>query len=358
MANDDSVAAAEVESFVADLFAAAGLSRAAGLRVADALVEADLSGRGSHGVLQADAYLARLVAGSMTAREVPEVVSETGGAIVLDAGDMEGHLAAEEAMRIGVERARACGVAAVAVRRGYHFGVAGRYVAQAAREGCVAFAMCNTKSVMAPPGGAERLVGTNPLAIGLPVEGEEPIVLDMATTAGTVGKIRFAESQGKEIPQGWATDEEGNETTDPKVALSGIMLPMSGHKGFGLSFVIDLLSGLLSGGGWGPTLGEIRGDLSKPYNASYLFIVLDISKFRALDEFLDKARQGAERVRNSRRAAGTERLMTPGEGSAETLARSGGQMALSPATAKALAARAEALGVAVPQFVRERAGIA
>jgi LDH2 family malate/lactate/ureidoglycolate dehydrogenase len=238
-------------------------------------------------------------------------------------------------------------VAAVAVRRGFHFGVAGRYVRMAAEAGCVALAMCNTKPVMAAPGGAEKLVGTNPLAIGLPVRGGAPIVFDMATTAGTIGRIRQALAAGEPIPDGWALDADGQPTTDAAAALKGFLLPAAGPKGFGLSFVIDLVSGLLASGGWGPTLGETGGDLSKPYNASYLFIALDIGHFRALEGFLEEARAGVERVHNSRKAAGTARLYVPGEQSAEALATHD-RVTIAPPVAAALAKRAEALGVPVP----------
>lgn len=336
--------------FVADLFIAGGFSPGAGQRIADALIEADLSGRGSHGVLQADNYLGRLMAGAMSTAEKPTVVSRSKGAIVLDAGSMEGHLAAEEALAIGIEAAREQGIAAVAVRRGQHTGVVGRYVRMAAEQGCVALAMGNTKPVMPAPGGAQRLVGTNPLAIGIPAS-EGPIVLDMATTAGTVGRIRQARAQGKPLPEGWATDAEGRPTTDPEAAMAGMLLPIGGAKGFALSFVIDLMAGLLSSGAWGDKLGQLDDDNSKPQVTSFLFIVLDVSHFRPLSEFVAEADEAIARVRNARRAPGVDRLYTPGERSAETLAQSGGMVNLAPAVAAALAARAKALGVAIPDFL-------
>lgn len=337
-------------SFVAQLFAAAGLSADAARRVSAALIEADLSGRGSHGVLQADGYLARLMAGAMSTDEKPEIVSETGGAVVLDAAGIEGHLAAEAAIGIAVSTAREQGVAAVAVRRGFHIGVAGRYARMAAEAGCAALVMCNTKPVMAAPGGAERLVGTNPLAVGIPSP-EGPMVLDMATSAGTFGRIRQARAAGQAIPQGWALDADGKPTTDPGAAMEGLLLPMAGFKGFGLSLAIDLLAGLFASGGWGPHLGELDDDLSKPQNGSYLFIALDVAHFRALDGFLEEAGSALERVRNSRLADGTARLFTPGERSAEALANNDGTIPVAAATAGALAARAKALGVAVPAFL-------
>jgi len=351
MANVHSLPADDMGDFVARLFAAAGLSTGAARRVSAALIEADLSGRGSHGVLQAEGYLARLMAGAMSTGEKPEVISEAGGAVVLDAARIEGHLAAEEGMAIAIAKAREQGVAAIAVRHGFHIGVAGRYARMAAEAGCAALVMCNTKPVMAAPGGAERLLGTNPLAIGIPASGG-PMVLDMATSAGTFGRIRHARATGQAIPEGWALDAEGRPTTDPRAAMEGLLLPMSGFKGFGLALAIDLLSGLFASGGWGGTLGELDDDLSKPQNASYLFITLDVAHFRGLDDFADGAEAALERIRNSRLADGTTRLFTPGERSAEALASNDGTIRVAASVVEALMARADALGVAVPAFLR------
>lgn len=337
-----------MRDFVAQLFHAAGLSSVAAARVAAALIEADMSGRASHGVLQAENYLARLVTGAMTVTEAPVPVSDNGGVIVLDAAHMQGHLAAEAAMCMAIERARQLGIATVAVRRGFHFGVAGRYVRMAAEAGCVGLAMCNTKPVMPAPGGAERLVGTNPLAIGLPQTGAAPIVLDMATTAGTVGRIRQALAAGKQVPPDWALDIEGRPTTDAATAMAGLLLPAGGAKGFGLSFMIDLLAGLLSGGAWGDGLGQMNDDATQPYNSSYLFIVMNIAHFLPLAGFQDQARTAAERVRASRRAPGVGRLFTPGEQSAEALASNTGTIPLAEPVVKTLVERAHLLGVPLP----------
>lgn len=343
--------------FVADLFEAAGLSAQAARRVTDALIEADLSGRGSHGVLQADRYLARLMSGAMSTAEKPHIVSESGGAVVLDAAYMEGHLAAEEAIAIGIAKARENGVAAVAVRNAQHMGVAGRYVRIAAEAGCAAIAMGNAKPVMPAPGGAERLVGTNPLAIGIPASGN-PIVMDMATTAGTFGRVREAHAAGQPLPEGWAVDAEGKPTIDPAAAMAGMLLPMGGAKGFALSFAIDLMAGPLSSGAWGDKLGEAGDDTTKPQVSSYLFIVLDIAHFRALPGFVEEADAAVRRVRQSKRASGVKRLYTPGERSAEALAKSNGMVKLAPAVAKALSEKARALGVAIPPALEGEASTA
>lgn len=299
--------------FVARLFAAAGLADAAARRAAEALVEADLQGKSSHGVLQAEAYLARLLAGSMSTAEAIEIVNDRGTMVLVDAKAMLGHLAAEQAMELAIGRARELGLALVAMRNGYHFGVAGRYAAMAARAGLVGLVMCNTRPTIPAPGAAEKLVGTNPIAIALPTAKEPHVVFDMATSAGSVGKIRQGLAAGKPIPEGWAVDAEGLPTTDPAAALRGFLLPAAGAKGFGLSLVIDLLCGALAGGGWGPHLGEMRGNLSLPYNGSSLFLAIDVSSLRPLADFTADTQAGAERVRRAKKAPGTDRLYTPGE---------------------------------------------
>src|SRR5690606_22252050 len=172
--------------FMAGLFAGAGFDPEAALRAAEALVEADLQGKGSHGVLQAEAYLARLLAGSMSAGDRIEVVTDSGTMLVADAKGILGHLAAEQAMELAIARASEHRLGLVAMRNGFHFGVAGRYALMAARAGCVGLVMCNTRPAIPAPGGAEKLVGTNLLAIALPTAEEPHIVFDIATSAGSV----------------------------------------------------------------------------------------------------------------------------------------------------------------------------
>lgn len=304
---------ADLVAFTTSLFTAAGLGAAAAARVAEALVEADLQGKGSHGVLQAEAYLDRLIAGSISTAEEIGIIRDGGTTVVVDARQMLGHLAAEQAMRLAVARAHEHGLALVAMRNGFHFGVAGRYAGMAAAAGCVGIVMCNTRPTMPAPGGVEKLTGTNPLAIALPTAEEPAIVLDIATSAGSVGRIRQALAAGRDIPDGWALAADGVPTNDPAEALNGFLQPAGGPKGFGLSLVIDLLCGTLAGGGWGPTLGEMRGDLTRPYNGSSLFFAIDVEAFRPLADVAAEVQAGADRVRKSKPAPGTERIYTPGE---------------------------------------------
>jgi LDH2 family malate/lactate/ureidoglycolate dehydrogenase len=295
------------------LFVAAGLSSAAAAHMADALVEADLEGVPSHGTLQAEMYIRRLRLGSISALEQPEVVVDRQAMAVLDAHHMFGHIAADHAIALAVTKAKSFGVGTVAVRHGFHFGTAGRYARKASEAGCIGIAMSNVRPLIPAPGGAERLVGNNPLAIAIPSAGTPPIVLDMAMSEAALAKIRVAQARGAAIPPTWAVTADGAPTTDPAEALSGMLQPTGGAKGFGLAFVIDLMCGLLSSGAWGDRVNGMYTDPAIPLDCAFLFIAIDVGHFRDLDGFKGEASAAADRVRASKRAPGVDRITVPGE---------------------------------------------
>ncbi len=247
-------------ALVARLFVAAGVPERSACAVAGALVDADLDGVASHGVMLVDMYLDRIRSGSVSAEEEAVVVSDRGVAVVLDARHALGQLTAGQAIKIAVERARRYGAGIVAVRHGFHFGTARRYATEAAKADCIGIVMCNTRPLMPAPGGAERIVGNNPIAIAVPSDGPIPIVLDMATSEAAMGKIRMAEKAGEAIPPTWAVKSDGSATTNATEAIAGMLLPSGGPKGFGLAFLIDLLCGLLSGGASGAAVQPLYGD--------------------------------------------------------------------------------------------------
>src|SRR5262249_11179840 len=199
--------------------------------VSDGLVEADLAGLASHGVMLTDMYLERLQKGSVSRAEAATVVSERQGAVVLDAGHALGQLTGAQAMAIAIDRARQFTTGIVPVRHGFHFGTAGRYAQQAADAGCLGIAMCHTPPLMPAPGGAERVVGNNPIATATPTAGEIPILLARATSEAAMGKTRMAEKSASAIPPTWAVTARGEPTTDPKEAIAGMLLPSGGAKG-------------------------------------------------------------------------------------------------------------------------------
>ncbi len=342
--------AAQLAAFIAKLFAATGLSSSAAENVAGGLVDADLEGLTSHGVMLVDMYIERLQNGSVSKETTAAVISERQGAVVLDAANALGQLTGDQAMYLAIDKARQFAAGVVAVRHGFHFGTASRYARQAANAGCIGIVMCNTRPLMPAPGGAERVVGNNPLAIAVPTDGEIPIVLDMATSQAAMGKIRMAEKAEEPIPSTWAVTAQGLPTTNPTEAIAGMLLPSGGPKGFGLSFLIDLLCGLLSQGASGAQVRPLYGDFSVPYDCSHLFIAIDVAHFCDVDWFRGQTASAAKRIRGGKRAPDITQLFTPGEPEWQRRDRSRGQVILEPTVVAMLQRYAERLGVQPTPF--------
>lgn len=344
------ITAADLAGFVADLLAAAGTPAREAALTAAALVDADLEGLPSHGVMLLPMYLERIAAGSVRPAQTGQIVSDTGSQIVLDAGNGLGHVVAEQAASLAVERASRHGLAAVAVRNAFHFGAAGRFARQMALNGCVGIVMSNTRPLLPAPGGAERVVGNNPLAIAVPA-GDEPIVLDLALSAGAMGKIRMAQAQGLAIPEGWAADAQGVPTTDPAAAITGLLLPAAGAKGFGLAVMIDLLCGGLSGGAIGNEVRPLYGAAAEPYGCAQFFLAVRVEGFRPQDAFEAAADRFAGTVRASRTAPGAPPARMPGDRAIAAHRHGDGTLSLAEATRAALRTAAETLAVPVPPFL-------
>ena len=340
------IPADRLAAFVASLFVAAGVPRAGATTVAEGLVDADLEGLHSHGVMLIDLYVERLRQGSVSTREAASVVSERDGAVVLDAGHALGQLTGQQAMAIAMDKAKTFAAGIVSVRHGFHFGAAGRYALQAASADCIGIAMCNTRPLMPAPGGGERVVGNNPLAIAIPTAGDIPIVLDMATSEAAMGKIRRAEKAGQAIPDTWAVTAAGAATTSPTEAIAGMLLPAGGAKGFGLSFMIDMLCGLLSQGASGAAVRPLYGDFAIPYDCSHLFIAIDVAHFGDPGWFRQHAAAAAERIRSGKRAPGVAQVFTPGEPEWRRRQRAAGHVSLDPPVVAMLRRYAGELGVA------------
>ncbi|MGE5089981.1 MAG: Ldh family oxidoreductase [Candidatus Levyibacteriota bacterium] len=340
----------QLGDLVAALLRAAGASDTAAAVTARALVDADRAGIPSHGAMLVPMYVERLRARSVSGASSGRVVSDRGGAIVIDAANALGQVTAQQAVRLLAERAPAHGLAAVAVRNAFHFGAAGYWADALAQAGLVGVAMSNTRPLMPAPGGAERVVGNNPVAIAVPAVGGTTVVFDMATSAGAMGKIRLAAARGSPIPEGWATDARGVPTTDAMEAIAGMLLPAGGAKGFGLAFMIDLLCGALSGGAIGEAVRPLFGNAQEAYGCAQLFIALDVAHFRDPQEFADAVTAAASRVRESAPAPGQARVAVPGDRAARARLANAETCPIAEETARALESLAATLGVANGQL--------
>ncbi|MFJ6662272.1 Ldh family oxidoreductase [Streptomyces sp. NPDC091377] len=313
MNNHISVSPDWLAAAVASVFTATGLSPAAAKTVAGSLVEADMRGTSSHGVMLVPMYVERLRKGSVATHETAEVVLDTGAITILDARNALGQLTGDQGMELAVSKARTYGLGAVTVRHAFHFGGAYRYARTAARAGCIGIVAANTRPLMPAPGGAAAVVGNNPLAVGFPANAGEPIVLDMAMSEAALGKIRLAEQENRPIPETWATDRDGTPTADPNAALKGLLLPAAGPKGYGLALVLDVLTGVLSGGSFGRGVQGLYADTSVPNDCAHFFLALDVTAFGDRAGFDQRVGELAEQITTSPKASGVERLLLPGQ---------------------------------------------
>lgn len=302
-----------LDQTVTAIFTALDFAPADAHSIAAALVDADLRGVRSHGVMLVPMYVERLLAGGVTRERQVEVLYDAGAALVVDALGGMGQLSSPQAVGLAIDRAGQFGIGLVSVRRAHHFGAASRWAMQAAEAGCLGVAMSNTTPLMPAPGGAERIVGNNPLAVAVPTEAGVEIVLDMALSAVALGKVRMAASAGREIPDTWATDASGTPTTNADAALLGMLLPAAGHKGFGLALIVDILTGVLSGGGWGAQVRPLYREPDRPNDCAHHFLAIDPALLGGITEFRARTSQLAERVRTSATAPGVDRLHVPGE---------------------------------------------
>ncbi len=310
--NQDRFSADRLRDFATTIYSKCGMSGDDALLVADTLVQADLWGHQSHGVMRLSWYEARLKSGVCDPRARPETIVDAGAVAVLDAHDAMGQVAAQKAMRLAVARAKAHGIGAVSVRNSNHFGTAMYYTRAAAGDGCVAFLSTNASPAMAPWGGRRKAVGTNPWSWAAPAGRHAPLVLDIANTAVARGKIYLARQKGLPIPADWALTADGDPTTDPVKAIDGILQPMAGHKGYAIAVVMDMLSGVLSGSAFG---ASIQG----PYQAKHrsgagqLAIALDIAKFQPPESFGARMEELIAELKATPKAAGSDEIFYPGE---------------------------------------------
>lgn len=339
------VDAEQLAASVADIFTALGIARGDAALVAHDIVQADLEGVASHGVMLVPMYVDRILQGSVSKKRDGDIVSDNKTAIVIDAGNALGQLTAHQAVRLAVARAKELGMASVAVRNAFHFGTAGRYARLMAEQDCIGIVMSNTRPLMPAPGGAEAITGNNPVAIALPSTGEFPVEVDMALSATAMGKIRLAAASGQTIPPDWAMASDGKPTTDPNEAIKGMLAPAAGPKGFGLAFVIDLLCGGLSGGAIGAEVRPLYGDPGDPYRCAQLFLAIYVGAFPDGASFAKRTAEQAQRVTQSRRAPGISRVYAPGELAHATRLANGATCNLSRQTFDALIAAGKKAGI-------------
>ena len=303
--------------FVERIFVASGAPQDIAQWVATSLVGSDLVGHDSHGSVRVRQYLDAIRRGDLNPAARPAIVHEHGAAVTVDAQRGFGQVAAQFTIMEGIRRAKSHGVAAAGLIHSGHVGRLGEWVELAAEHQTLALAFCNgggTSGAVAPFGGAERVLGTNPIAAALPLGDGAPVILDFATSAVAEGKVRVARNRGKSIPEGWILNKEGLPSTNPADLYDGgMLLPAATHKGYALSLLTEFMAGLLTGGGTPVLPGYTPGN-------GVLFIVLDVAAFRPPNEYERDAQAVAARVKQTKPAPGFAGVLLPGEPEQHTAA--------------------------------------
>jgi len=282
--------------------------------IADALMMSEmrnLQGQGQ-GVRRVKAYVDRLASGHLDPNAPFEILKESPCLALIDAHNAPGTVVAVKAMNLAVEKAKECGMGVAMVRHSSHFGSASYSAFQALAAGCIGVSMTNAGPEMAPWGGIDPVLGTNPWAIAVPTADDPeamPIILDMALTMAGKGMMGWLMRDGRKMPTHWAITKDGHTTDDPAAAMDGTLLPMGEYKGYGLSLVTDILTGVLSGGAFGnvPYSNPARQDVA------HQFIAYDIEWFMDRSQFYTNLQEFIDMVKNSRTRPTVDEILLPGE---------------------------------------------
>ena len=304
----------EADAFGRRLLIAHGLSQHDATIVAGCLVRADLRGIDTHGLQYLPHYLDRVRRGLINPRPDLKVERVTPMIGRLDGQNGFGFVVGTKAMATAIEMAREFGLSIVGIRRSTHYGMAANYVLQALDAGLISLVFSNASPGMPPWGGRKALIGTNPFAAGAPSGKELPFDLDMSPAVAARGKIRRAARRGESIPLGYALDAQGKVTTDPNAALDGgVVQPIGGPKGSGISMLMDILGGVITGAGCGGDVGNQFLDYDRPQNVGHFFLVMKPNLFVSREEYFKNMDKLVQRVHGCPTAEGFSEVIMPGE---------------------------------------------
>lgn len=301
----------KVQELVVKKLTEVGLSDVHAKKVAEILVYADLRNVHSHGVLRTEHYVNRIKAGGINTHA--DITFHKTGIVtgIVDGDDGIGHVVADVAMKHAINIAKEYGVGMVTARNSSHCGALSYFVEQATKHNLIGIAMSHTDKIVVPFGGKKPFLGTNPVAYGIPAKKNAPLILDMATSTVALGKILEYKEEGKSIPLGWGVNSEGEYVTDPKEVV--YLTPFGGAKGYGLSIIVDVFSGLLSGSAFGPHITKMYDDLDKKRKLGHYFCVIDPAMFTNVEQFLENMDKMIDELHEVPPAPGVSQVLVPGE---------------------------------------------
>ena len=308
------IPAAAISGLIADVLGKTGLPTADAAKVAELMTEADLTGADAHGVFRLPQYVRRLRAGGINSRPDIRVERTAPATALVDGDNGMGHLVMARAAATAIELARQTGVAWVGARRSNHAGAAGVYAAMPLAQDMIGiYSVVASANHMPVWGGAENLLGTNPLAVAIPAGREAAVVLDIATTVVSYGTVKNYRLQGKTMPEGWmVSSRDGQPLTDPARSNEGLLLPLGGYKGSGLALVLGLLAGPLNGAAFGREVFDFNADDETACNTGHFILALDIARFVPLADFKAEVDRHLRDLSASRTLPGFDAIRLPG----------------------------------------------
>lgn len=303
-----------VHNFVQAVFEKMDLNEEDASQAAEVVVQSDYSGVQSHGLARLEMYVRRLKQNMVNRNPNIKQTNSSENLILLDGDNGSGLVVGPKAIDMCIEQAKKHGISAVAINNSNHFGVGNYYGWKFAEADLIGICMTNTTTCVAPFGGKDVLLGSNPITIGVPAGEHYPVVLDMATCVVAYGQIQEAKNKGEKIPLGWALDKDGNPTEDPTAALLGSILPIATHKGYGLGFMVDVFSAILSKAAFGNEIGSLAEmDNPKEERIGHFMLAIDISKFQPIEDFKKRIDEYIDMIKNSAKLDGVNEIFAPGE---------------------------------------------
>lgn len=305
--------------FTEQVFIKCGMNYSDAKQAADVLVAADLRGIDSHGVARLSGYVRLYEANRANMNAQHKIIHETPSTATIDADQGLGLVVAPKAMDLAIEKAKNVGTGWVAIQNSNHFGIAAYHALKALPHNMIGIAMTNASPLVAPTFSKQRMLGTNPICYAFPAGKHLPIVIDMATSAAANGKLEIAQRTNKPIPNNWVQTKEGNESTNAnELAKGGSLLPLGGHKGYGLASLVDLLCGVLSGANYGPWVPPFVSFLKPienlPGNGIGHFLgAMRIDAFRPAQDFMNNIDNWIDAFKSADRIDEKQQVIIPGE---------------------------------------------
>jgi LDH2 family malate/lactate/ureidoglycolate dehydrogenase len=299
--------------FVMALFEKTGLSPENAALFAKSMVDINLWGIDSHGVLRVPIYVKRLKSRACNPQPNIKTIKSAITLEVLDGDDGPGQIVGYAAMKRAIELAKTYNIGMVGAIRSNHFGAAGTFTRMAAAEGMLGVAMTNVVQNVVAPGGSKPVIGNNPFSIAIPTYGEFPFVLDISLSAVSGGKILLASKKGEKIPFDWGTDTEGRPTDDPDVAFKGFLLPTGGHKGLGIAYAVELMTGVLTGGVFLDAMKGMYKYPDDPSLTSHMMMAVNISALMEPDEVEKRMTEFTHKIHTSPMWDARQEMLVPGE---------------------------------------------